>query len=78
MRNDEKRTTDIGEKSMTPPTPTPELILPRMIRLREEMLAVSGMLKKAGYIDHGAEMFGAAKILKTWIVGIEKEMGNDN
>lgn len=50
-------------------------MIERMRRLREEMLAVSGLLKKAGYSRHSAEMFGAARMLKTWIEGIEKEIG---
>lgn len=45
----------------------------RLERLREEMLACSGILKKYGWDDHAGEMFGAAKILLTWIKGIGEE-----
>lgn len=46
----------------------------RLETLREEMLRCSGLLKKYGYEERGKEMFGAAKILLTWIEGI----GNEN
>lgn len=51
----------------------PDFPLERLETLREEMLRCSGILKKYGYVDHGKEMFGAAKILKTWVDGIGKE-----
>lgn len=51
----------------------PDFPIQRLERLREEMLRCSGLLKKYGYEEHGAEMFGAAKILLTWIDGIPNE-----
>lgn len=51
----------------------PEFPISRLEALREEMLRCSGLLKKYGYEEHGAEMFGAAKILLTWIEGIPNE-----
>lgn len=52
---------------------TIETLLQQMKRLRTDMVVVSTALKKAGYAEHGEEMSGAAKMLKTWINGIGKE-----
>ena len=42
----------------------------RLERLREEMLACSGLLKKYDWKEKATEMRGAADTLKTWINGI--------
>lgn len=49
----------------------------RMERLREEMLRVSGLLKKYEWEEKATEMRGAADTLKTWINGILDECDHD-
>ena len=40
-------------------------------------MAIMAMkLKEEGYIEHRSELFGAARILDTWIEGIEKEQAD--
>lgn len=58
---------------MTSDKKLPDFPIQRLVVLREEMLRCSGLLKKYGHEEHGKEMFGAAKILLTWIEGISNE-----
>lgn len=51
-------------------------LIERLARLRGEMLRCSGILKLQGYPEHGKEMFGASKMLATWIKGIQAEQNN--
>ena len=45
-----------------------------MRKLKSDMLNVSANLKRFGYEAHAKEMRGAAKILQTWINGIQKDL----
>ena len=46
----------------------------RMVRLRNEMYAVSQQLHKNGFPDKGVEMRGAADILDDWIEAVDKQI----
>ncbi len=48
-------------------------VLKKLTILKKHMIGCSVMLDDCGHWYHANELFGASKMLQTWIDGIEKE-----